>query len=361
MSELYFNNRISIGLLLFSLYSMIRDEFINNLENTILGAGYSVQYSSLCTRYASRLIENGLPVVFDIKHLSLLIGIAEKDLLKMLFDESRYYSSARIPKKTGGVREICIPSVDLKYIQRWILSNILSRINTSCHAYGFKPNRSIVDNARLHLHKHCIVNIDLHDFFPSISFNMVFRIFSYYGYTREVSFALAKLCTYKGILPQGSPASPYISNICCLKLDARLAALSEKYEAAYSRYADDLTFSGIHDIKSIVMPVTAIVADEGFSVNEKKTRIAFSHQRQEVTGLIVNGNHVSIPKEYKRKLQQEIYYCTKFGVQDHLKRINCDRLFYKEHLYGKIYFVNMVEPECAERLFYLADQIKWDY
>ena len=340
---------------------MSSEQYINDLEQAILDAGYSAEYSAMCMRYACRLIENGLPVIFDIKHLSLLIGIQEKDLIKMLFDECRFYSKAFIPKKAGGVRELSVPSVDLKYIQRWILSNILSRINTSAYAFGFRTNLSIVDNARMHLHKHCIVNIDLHDFFPSISFENVFRIFSYYGYTREVSFALAKLCTFAGKLPQGSPASPCISNVCCLKLDARLAALSTKYEATYSRYADDLTFSSCHDIKTIVRPVTAIVSDEGFAVNKKKTRIAYSHQRQEVTGLIVNGDHITIPNEFKRKLQQELYYCKKYGVQDHLKRICCDRMFYKEHIYGQIYFVNMVEPEQAKRLFCLADQIEWDY
>ena len=95
-------------------------------------------------------------------------------------------------------------------------------------------------------------------FFPSISFERVYRIFSYYGYTNEVSFILAKLCTFQNRLPQGSPASPYISNIACLKLDARLSALAQKYESNYSRYADDLSFSGGNDIKSIIKPVSKV-------------------------------------------------------------------------------------------------------
>ena len=106
--------------------------------------------------------------------------------------------------------------------------------------------------------------MDIEDFFPSINFERIFRIFVYYGYTKEVSWVLSKLCSYNSKLPQGSPASPYISNIACLKLDARLSALAGKYEAQYSRYADDITFSGNHDIKSIKKAVVEIVEDEGF-------------------------------------------------------------------------------------------------
>ena len=228
-------------------------------------------------------------------------------------------------------------------------------------ATGFCADKSILTNAEIHLNKHCIVNLDIKDFFPSITFEKVFRIFAYHGYTNEVSFVLAKLCTFEGKLPQGSPASPGISNIVCLKLDARLTALAQKYEADYSRYADDLTFSGKNDLQSIIKAIPSILKEEGYAVNEKKTRIAYPHQRQEVTGLLVNGDRVRIPKAYKRSLYQELYYCSKFGVPDNMNRINCSKAFYKEHIYGKIYFVNLVEPEEAKKLFQIADQIDWDY
>ena len=103
--------------------------------------------------------------------------------------------------------------MELKYIQRWILDNILSKIKVSEFATGFCANCSIVDNAKYHINKECVINIDIKDFFPSISFERIFRVFAYYGYTKEVSFFLAKLCTYEDELPQGSPASPMLSNI----------------------------------------------------------------------------------------------------------------------------------------------------
>ena len=164
-----------------------------------------------------------------------------------------------------------------------------------------------------------------------------------------------------GSLPQGSPASPCLSNLVCLKLDARLSSLAQKYKAIYSRYADDITFSGNGGIKEIENITIKILKEEGFRLNPKKTRIAYKYQRQEVTGLIVNGENVRVSKQYKRMLYQEIYYCIRFGVQSHMKRIKCEKSFYKEHLYGKAYFVNMVEKAEGEKLFALLSSIQWDY
>ena len=339
----------------------MRREHLLSLDAAIRAAGYGEYYISKCLRYANRLLINGLPVIFDTQHLALLIGISSDELCKMVFAEDRFYSTARIPKRNGGYRELDIPSSDLKYIQKWIMQNILYCMRVSDYAYGFQPKRSIVDNARVHVNKHCIVNLDISDFFPSISFERVFRLFFYYGYTKEVSFVLAKLCTFRGKLPQGSPASPCISNICCLKLDARLSALATKYKADYSRYADDITFSSNSDLKTIIRIVAPILLEEGFRVNERKTRISYHHQRQEVTGHIVNGENVRVSKEFKRSLLQELYYCKRFGVSDHMRHIGCNKAFYKEHVYGKLFFVNMVEPDEAKKLFALADSIDWEY
>ncbi len=340
---------------------MSNDNYLKSLENLILESGYNKYYVAKCLRYANRLIDNRLPVVFDIKHLALLIGMSASDLAKILFAEERFYTTGKIPKKSGGHRELDMPAAELKYIQRWILDNIIEKIQISEYAIGFCKSKSILDNAKIHINKHCIVNMDIKNFFPTITYEQVFRMFLYFGYTREVSFTLAKLCTYNGRLPQGSPASPYLSNIICLKLDARLSALAKKYEADYSRYADDITFSGKNDIKSIVKAAISIIQDEGFIVNDKKTRILYPHQRQEVTGLLVNGDKIRVCKKYKRELYQELYYCSKYGVENHLQKIGCNKSFYKEHVYGKIYFVNMVEPDEAKKMFAIAKNIQWDY
>ena len=340
---------------------MDKEQYVKDLSNAISAAGYNDYYLAKCLRYARRLLDNNLPVIFDTKHLALLIGIDVTELTKMVFSEERYYTKTRIPKKSGDYRELDIPSAELKYIQRWILDNILNKIRVSEFATGFCSKKSILNNAKIHINQKCIVNMDIKDFFPSISFEKTYRIFAYYGYTNEVSFILAKLCTFNGRLPQGFPASPYISNIACLKLDARLSALAVKYEAKYSRYADDITFSSKNDIKSIINIAIKIISDEQYNVNGNKTRIAYPHQRQEVTGLLVNGDKIRVSKKYKKDLYQELYYCKKFGVQSHLKKIGCNKAFYKEHIYGKIYFINMIEPEEAKKFFELADTVQWEY
>lgn len=323
---------------------------------------YGKYYTHICIEYAKKLLDNNLPVIFDFEHLSLLLGIKKEKLASLVFgEEELIYKKVLIPKKRGGTRELLIPNNTLKYIQKWILDNILNNIRVSQFAKGFEKNKSILDNAIVHINQRCIINMDLQDFFPSIEMDRIFKVFYYYGYTKEISFILSKLCTYKGTLPQGSPASPKIANIICLKLDKRISNLCKKYEAKYSRYADDITISGNKGISGIIQIIEEIVEDEGFKLNKKKTRIAYNNKRQEVTGLNLNSGKVTVPREYKRKLMQEIYYCQKYGVEDHLKHIRCEKAFYKEHLYGKAYFINMIEPESAVKILNELNNINWDY
>lgn len=340
---------------------MNKENYLAELKNTLKNKKRRSRYISACLSYAERLIDNGLPVIFDTRHLALLIGIKTQDLSALLFSPSnKVYKTILIPKKSGGKRELLIPCLTLKYIQRWILDNVLNKIPVSDYTMGFVEGRSIVTNASSHIGSFCIINLDIVDFFPSISFDRVFYIFKYYGYTKEISYVLAKICTCNGKLPQGSPASPYISNISCLKLDKRIYSLAQKYGAIYTRYADDITISGNKTISNIIGILTDIINSEGFAVNNKKTRILYPHQRQEITGLIVNNGSLKIPKAYKRKIQQEIYYCKKYGVNNHKIKTGDEHRFYKEHLYGKAYYVFMVEPKIGKNLLKQLNEMDWE-
>lgn len=341
---------------------MDKERYLSELQMAFRNARKSERYISACISYASTLLNEGLPVIFDFKHLALLLGIDPFEFGELFYSIDDFgYHEMEIPKKSGGMRKISVPSVDLKYIQRWILDNILSKIHVSEHANGFVVNRSIVTNATAHIGADCVINLDIKDFFPSISYEQVFYIFKYYGYTKGLSYVMAKLCTHNGFLPQGSPASPCITNILCLKMDKRLGGLAKKYDAVYTRYADDITFSGGKGILSLLPIAEKIIQDEGFSLNAQKTRSALKHQRQEVTGLIINDGTLKIPKEYKRKVRQEIYYCKKYSVYDHQEKTGENYAFYREHLYGKAYFIHMVEPELGEKLLDELDDIKWEY
>lgn len=336
-------------------------DYVQELQMEMKNQGLDVNYIKLCSEYAQNLIGNNVPVVFDFCHLSLLLGLAPAEVAFYLFaDESFFYKEIKIPKKSSGFRTIDIPSERLKSIQKWILDKVLYNIKTHECCYGFCKGKSIYDNALLHVNKKCVVNLDLKDFFPSIKQKDVFNIFYSKGYTKKVSYYFAKLLTKDGILPQGSPASPMISNIVAKHLDKRLSALAKGYNAEYSRYADDITFSGDSNIKKMIPIVTKIIKEEKFDVNEKKTRYAYYYQRQEVTGLIVNKK-VSIPKEFLKELNKEIYFCKRFGVSSHLKKSNNHKSFYKEHLYGKAYFVNMIDKDMGKKILEQLDLIMWDY
>lgn len=337
------------------------ESYLERLRQLLYNEKESHEYTLACLSYASQLLENQLPVIFDKTHLSLLIGINFQDLNFFLsLDDEFLYRTIRIPKKHGGFREINLPIFDLKYIQRWILDNILSNLKPSDFAVGFVQNKSIVDNANQHLGASFVFNVDIENFFPSITISTVFRLFHYYGYTKEVSYALAKLCTCNGKLVQGSPASPAISNLVCLHLDKRLSELAKSQGINYSRYADDITFSSDVPLKYFSNLVNKIIQDEGFKVNVRKTRFSSRHQRQEITGLIINTGIPRVPKSFKRKLQQEIYYCKKFGVKDHMQRAKLTKRFYRDHLYGKAYYINMVEPDLGRSLLMELDEINWE-
>lgn len=338
-----------------------KEKYIQELNNLLRENNEEDRDINAAVKYAENLLNLGLPVIFDKYHFAALVGVNAYELGNMMINlEDAYYREVEIEKKYGGTRQLLIPAMRLRLIQQWILKNVLYPMRISDYAMGFRKKHSIITNAVHHVGKDCVVNMDLKDFFPSITQKQVFRIFYYYGYTMEVSRILARLCTNQGRVPQGAPTSPYLSNIICLKLDKRLSRLAEKYHAVYTRYADDLTFSGGRGLEHMVAPVKKIVEDEGFHINEQKTRIQYAYQRQEVTGIHVSGNRITVDKKYKKKIFQEIYYCKKFGPSNHLKHIGCNKRFYKEHMYGKAYFVHMVEPEVGNEILRQLDEIEWE-
>ena len=337
------------------------DNYLTDLEVALKENGFSENYINLCIQYCNRLIQNQLPVIFDLDHLCKLLGVSKKYLVKIIFATERFYKTAKIPKKKSGeFREVVIPTNGLMYIQRWILDNVLYNLHISDFSTGFRKEYSIVDNANPHVNKDCILNLDIKDFFPSITFERVFLIFYYHGYTKELSYYLAKLCTLNERLPQGAPSSPYISNIICLKLDKRLSVLASNLGADYSRYADDITISGPKYIKDNINFFESIIIDEGFACNHEKKRTVFRHERQMVTGLVVNDK-VKVPKKTKNYLRQQIYYCKRFGVYNNLKWQNCDKSNYKSHLYGLAYYIFMVEEQRGKKFLDELDTIIWEY
>lgn len=314
---------------------------------------YNQEYVAVCVKYADGLLEQGLPVIFDENHL--------KNILKLHRVKMEYYQEFCIAGKSGKERTICAPSKSLKVRQRWILDNILYKIPISDCCEGFAKGHSIVTNAQRHIGYEQSLNIDIKDFFPSISQDRVKQVFIEMGYSREASEYLARLCCYKGKLPQGAPTSPYLANIVCRDMDEQLIQYSEEKDIIYTRYADDMSFSGNCEMIELYEEIQKIVADSGFEVNYSKTRVYKGKKRKIITGIIVKEESLAVPRDYKRKLKQEIYYCQKFGVATHLENTKAiKRVNFREYLYGKAYYIKMIEPKTGRYFLEELDKICWD-
>ena len=269
-----------------------------------------------------------LPALADAKALADAMGLALAELRFLAFDRplSRvsHYQRFRIPKKTGGERLISAPMPRLKRAQYWILDNILSRVAVHQAAHGFVLGRSILSNAAPHVGRDVVVNFDLKDFFPTLTWKRVKGKFRGLGYSEAVATVLALICTEPDVdeieldgqrlyakrgprrLPQGAPTSPALTNLICLRLDQRLSGLAAKLGFTYTRYADDMTFSASGEAAkkagAVLKFVGEIVTAEGFTVHPDKTRVMRSHRRQEVTGLTVN-ERIAMPRDTLRRFR----------------------------------------------------------
>ena len=250
------------------------------------------------------------------------------DLMRMAEARRRklMYKEFEIPKRSGGVRTITAPTGRLKDIQKCISAILSPYSHVPDCVHGFTEGRSVATNARMHTQRNYVLNIDLKDFFPTITYTRVVKSLRELGFIEEVADIMARLCTipmwdeqkqmWRNALPQGSPASPLISNIVCSTLDARLSALAQRYGMTYSRYADDMTFSSNHSVYAkdgaFFQELENIVSSSGFKINEKKTRLQKKGSRQEVTGLIV-GEKVNTYRQFYKNLRAAVFHAETNG------------------------------------------------
>ncbi|NOH14134.1 MAG: RNA-directed DNA polymerase [Chloroflexi bacterium] len=244
-----------------------------------------------------------------MEDLSYLSRLSKGQLYRFAKYSDWFYKSYRIPKKSGGERIIYQPSFKLKAIQAWILRNILERLSISSASKGFSIGSSIKDNVKPHVGANAILAIDIENFYPSIPANRVWFVYRTAGYSPQIAAVLTSLTTYNSFLPQGAPSSPRLSNLVCWSLDKRMLAFVGKREITYTRYGDDLSFSAssyqvlsksFHTIKSIVR-------NEGFSLNESKTRFMGPAKQRRVTGLILYENQFGIGRKQYRILRSKIH------------------------------------------------------
>ena len=277
-----------------------------------------------------------------------LLGVEVNRLEEILNNVSGHYQEFWMRKRSGAYRMISAPDKDLQAIQSTIYSRILSSV-TIVHpaAVGFRCGRSVVDNAAPHLGKRYVLKMDIHDFFGSIRSPRVRQTFKKIGYPENVSKVLGALCCLHRHLPQGAPTSPALSNIVGYEMDRKLAALAAEYGLTYTRYADDLTFSGdVFPKEQIIPQVKRIIRDEKFEPNHKKTHFMNQSSRKIITGVsVASGVKLTIPKSKKREIRKNVYFILTKGLAEHQRRIGSHDPAYLKRLIGMLCYWRAIEPD----------------
>ena len=280
-----------------------------------------------------------MPVIETDKELAKFLQIEYNTLRYLVYHRDvitfdNYYRFD-IPKKSGGMRHIAAPKTKLKAAQKQILDEILEKVKISDLSHGFIKSRSILTGAKAHnTSPDLLINIDLENFFPTITFERVRGLYQSFGYSGYIASLLAMICTYcermplevkeeikyiktsDRILPQGSPASPMITNIICKNMDKRINGLCKKLGITYTRYADDMSFSYMGDIKNFAIgnflnSINKIIEAEGFHMKNEKTHILRKNNRQYITGIVINNEEIGVPKKWVKILKASIYNAQK--------------------------------------------------
>jgi len=308
-----------------------------------------------------QLTRYGLPVWKAEEDIAKALGISLRELWYFSIHREReqqpHYVTFAIPKRSGATRLIMAPKRRLKRIQRTLLHSLVEKLPVSDHAHGFRKNRNVRTGAELHVGKRIVLKLDLKDFFPSVTFARVRGLLIAFGYSYPVASTLAVLMTEAERQPvafdgkvfhvpvtnrycvQGAPTSPGLCNAVVLRLDRRLAGLAKKAGFAYTRYADDLTFSGDVDraaAHKFRAAASRIIREEGFEVNTDKTRLMTQGARQTVTNVVVN-KVLGLSRQHRRRMR---------AIAHRLRSAPSPQA--SSRLEGRIAYLAMLNPQQAE-------------
>lgn len=341
--------------------SEFREKLLNHLSvssHTPLGLSMGVRWELIAwirEKFESKptlSIAYQLALAFSIKDTSYLRKLCFERWASPLRKNPGHvfnplYSLHRIPKKSGGCREIHVPCAELKRLQSRILRNGFDRVAMSRSAHGFHRKRSILTNASPHSGKPCVVNVDINAFFQTTGHNLILQSTAQLA-NRHLSYgarqALADILSHDGVLPTGAPTSPAIGNLVLRAADAAISKVAGRHGIDYTRYADDLTFSGHRHTVKILPFVEKVLGQLGYKLNRKKTNVYRRGRRQMVTGLVVNEKP-NLPRSIRRRLRAAVHSATK-GDAPHWN----GRPMNRNELAGRIALLNLVDKEKAAKL-----------
>jgi RNA-directed DNA polymerase len=308
-------------------------------ERVVRAMARELDFSAEDQQLALQLFGNGLPPLSSIDCIPFLFGVSPKLIGRMRSHGDRYYRRFYLRKRSGGLREIVTPRRFLKVIQRWLLEHIFEKVELPSFVNGFVKGRDIFQNARSHCDNRNVLVMDLADFFPTVTEFQVYRALrGHFAFPKGVASQLAGLCTLDGRLPQGAPTSPALANIVFRECDLHLNEIAEHWRCTYTRYADDLAFSGGERFsRTHVEQIAEQVVKHGFRVNWDKVRIAGPGSRQLIAGIIVN--EVGYPKREIRRRWRAMFHRADKHPREFKHRI--------DELSGIAAFVHQFDPQLA--------------
>lgn len=275
------------------------------------------------------------------------LDVPEEAYLPCLYTVSNqietHYHPVVISKKSGGRRKLLVPDALLRTIQRNLLHHVLEEFQISEFACAYKKGTSIVDNARPHVGAKLVLKLDIQDFFDQITWILVYQnAFPGTHFPPAIRKMLTEFCCVRDRLPQGAPTSPTVSNLVMRPFDVHMGEWCREREIRYTRYCDDLTFSGVFAPEEVIRKVRGFLQVYGFELNRKKTRVLGRGNAQSVTGIVVNEK-AQVSRAYRRKLRQEVYLFDRYGIKTEEGPKNDEKE--RMRLLGKMRYVLSVNPE----------------
>lgn len=293
-----------------------------------------------------------MPESYDVFKLSQILDEHTKTLYTLSNSLKEHYSIIKIPSKGGKIRKICAPDARLKRIQRKLLDNYLKYLPISDCAYAYVAGKSCAKNAKVHVGKPKLLKMDIESFFDCVEYDAVFRAVKRLGLDNAATGLISNLCVFRGSLPQGAPTSPYIANLVLVYFDDEVWKYCAARGITYTRYCDDLTFSGDFLFSDVFYFVERMLKKYGFRVNRKKTRFVSHSSRQSVCGITVNKK-AQLSAQYRRNIRQQVYYLEKYGFCEELHE-GFTREKYLQTLLGQISYALGVNPDDKYMTAYFA-------